>query len=124
MDPALLENYEFQLEQIREQLEVDPENEALQKLAADLEELIALTRGLPPTEDAQDQPEQDTHKIEAPKSPQKKTPKKSHADDLVTEYQLGAEVMARFTQDGRWYQARIDARDAQGRYQVTYTGYG
>lgn len=133
MDPALLENYEFQLEQIQEQLEVDPENEALLKLAADLKELIELTRG--PTEESKAEPE--------PAAAAEKTPlavdfdhQVSAADSVEFSEQklfsvsnqealtVGLDVMAKWSQDGRWYPARIDARDAQGRYQVTYTAYG
>lgn len=54
MDISELSNYQFQLEQVQTSLETNPNNAELQKLKADLKDLMSLTRqmnGLPPEEE-------------------------------------------------------------------------
>jgi survival-of-motor-neuron-related-splicing factor 30 len=111
MDPndehaANLKNYEIQLQQVLVALASNPEDEELLKLKTDLEEVIALTKELMtplnPTL-GQGQPSQNSSQSS------------SHS------YKGGDKVLAPWSVDGLYYEARIDDVTSDGQCTVFFS---
>ncbi|KAI9001701.1 hypothetical protein BC832DRAFT_562442 [Gaertneriomyces semiglobifer] len=126
-----LASYQFQLSQVTEALEKDPENGDLTKLKDDLTELINLYSNL-----VQQQRQASTSGTEAKK-------RKAGADESgdgdgggtaskpfapLKRWEVGQTVMAKYSADGKFYEAIIetapDVDSSDGLYSVTFLGYG
>eukprot|EP00047_Mylnosiga_fluctuans_P001517 m.220709 g.220709 ORF g.220709 m.220709 type:complete len:245 (-) comp10438_c0_seq1:93-827(-) len=85
MEVSELFTYREQLAQVQAALSADPDNEQLQKLAADLKEMIALSSKL----------------VQAPHAEQE-------AAGTFGTWNVGDECEAVWSEDGKYYRARID----------------
>ncbi|CAH2005999.1 unnamed protein product [Acanthoscelides obtectus] len=101
-----LQNYQLQLQQVEAALLTDPDNQELQKLKVDLEEVIELTLDLKnKAEEAANQPEYTE-------------PNKSKKM-----WRVGDTCMAKWSDNGQYYEARIDAINPDGQVNVTFEAY-
>jgi hypothetical protein len=106
-----VEDYEFQLEQVKSVLETDAENEQVKKLHQDLVQLLELLREKP-------EPVAQSQTTAADKDvKEKKTHKVDNSSFLV-----GEMVLAKFS-DGNFYEAMIVEDGLNGEYECVFTGY-
>jgi survival-of-motor-neuron-related-splicing factor 30 len=113
-----LENYRYQLAQLEDSLTKDPLNTELCRLRADLIELISLTESLL---DGQKTASKSKSATTAATSNSGKT---SIDGVPMPRFQPGDVVEAKWSGDGRFYDARIEAVDIDGNYTVSFTAYG
>jgi len=130
-----LEGYREQMQIIVEGLKQDPENEELQTLQLDVTEVINLTRELLKMKEMEEQNGQHHRNNEEKKGEQSNTiaaalpkpivlPPHIMSPSSPTFFAVGTVCEARFTEDGVWYKALIEACLEGGKYQVTYVEYG
>ncbi|KAJ3281135.1 hypothetical protein HK104_000184, partial [Borealophlyctis nickersoniae] len=129
MSAEELASYQFQLEQVNEALEKDPGNSELEKLKTDLSELISLYANL--VQPAPPKPS--TKSLASSSAPRSKTPQTASptangagASAVTKQYAEGQRVLAKWSGDGKFYDAVIEAapKDGLGVYTVTFKGYG
>jgi len=89
-----LQTYQYQLDQVNNALEDDPENEKLQNLAHKLKDLISLVSMSTPTE-ASVEPQPGATNVSAAKH--------------LSKFKVGDLVEARFQKDGQWYEATVQS---------------
>ncbi|KNE64560.1 hypothetical protein AMAG_09919 [Allomyces macrogynus ATCC 38327] len=143
-----LDNYYFQLEQVKLALDADPHNADLRQLLVDLEEVIALTQSLTGAsvpapanapverEAATPVPDDDEHDAASiwPPAPSAAAPSPFPApalsSDLVPKYRVGDQVAAKWAVNGKIYEATISAVSTQSAktsddivYSVVFAGY-
>lgn len=123
-----LQNYQLQLQQVEAALLTDPDNQELQKLKIDLNEVIDLTLDLKnKAEEAANQPEYTA-------------PVGVAEDDEITKsllaveefvarnrskklWRIGDICMAKWSDNGQYYEARIDAINPDGQVNVTFEAF-
>ncbi|XP_060522049.1 survival of motor neuron-related-splicing factor 30 [Cylas formicarius] len=123
-----LQNYQLQLQQVEAALLTDPHNEELKKLKVDLEEVIELTLDL-------------KHKAEeAANLPEYTDPVGVVEDDEITKSLLAVEqfvarnktkrmwrvgdiCMAKWSENGQYYEAKIDVINPDGQVNITFENY-
>lgn len=125
-----LQNYKLQLQQVEAALLSDPDNKELQKLKIDLEEVIELTQDL-------------KNKAETSKSDDLIVGQSSDnyfEDDDVTAsllaverlystskvkkfWKVGDTCLAKWSDNGQYYEAKIDSILANGQVNVTFEAY-
>ncbi|WFD34866.1 hypothetical protein MCUN1_001710 [Malassezia cuniculi] len=111
MDASELRTYEFQLSQVDEALRADPENSELKSLRGELANLIELTRQLL----SESQAAKDAKSEHTEHKPAAKAVVDDSLDDeddgtvdhAARRYTAGQEVTARYTEDGKFYPARV-----------------
>ncbi|XP_066140523.1 survival of motor neuron-related-splicing factor 30 [Euwallacea fornicatus] len=123
-----LQNYQLQLQQVEAALLTDPHNEELKKLKIDLEEVIDLTLDLKNKAE------------EAANLPEYTEPVGIVEDDEITRsllaveefvarnrakkmWRLGDVCMAKWSENGQYYEAKIDAIQSDGQVNVTFEAY-
>ncbi|XP_026473585.1 survival of motor neuron-related-splicing factor 30 isoform X2 [Ctenocephalides felis] len=123
-----LQNYKLQLQQVEAALLTDPDNEELLKLKTDLEEVIDLTRDLIKSQ------------LEvSSKAAKATTAHLSFDDDDVTasllaaegyilpketrQWNVGERCMAKWSEDGQYYSASIEAITENGEVHVIFDAY-
>lgn len=117
-----LTEFETSLEELNSALSLDPKNEELLKLKADLVDVIAETR-------------KSLQKFEKPTSPvapssegnsESNDHDQSSEDHTTAEGHptIGNKVYAQYSGDGLWYEAVVDSVTPSGSFVVTYAGYG
>lgn len=123
-----LQNYQLQLQQVEAALLTDPNSEELKKLKIDLEEVIGLTLDLKNKAE------------EAANLPEYTEPVGHVEDDEVTKsllaveqfvarnktkkmWRLGDICMAKWSENGQYYEAKIDAILPDGQVNVTFEAY-
>ncbi|KAH0557251.1 survival of motor neuron-related-splicing factor 30 isoform X2 [Cotesia glomerata] len=107
-----LQNYKLQLQQVEAALTTDPTNEELMKLKIDLEEVIELTRDLIKS---QQQEKKQSNGMD-PKDP-------ILLAVLANKWKPGDECMAPWSEDGKYYEATIDAINDDGLVNITFKEY-
>ncbi|KAI7900545.1 uncharacterized protein BX663DRAFT_439089 [Cokeromyces recurvatus] len=111
MSTEELESYRFQLEQVELALQSDSTNEELQKLQADLKELIAMF------EQVQSSPVKKSNNADA-------SPTTTTMALKNNTFSVNQEVMARWSGDGQFYKAVITAiGGADQVFSVKFKGY-
>lgn len=122
-----LENYRYQLSQIEDKLAADTGNEELMRLRNDLKELIELTATMAGVEpfphksfDAKDAKSQTEVEI-----PQNSSTEKEPIFS-TEEYAMGDLVEAKWSGNGKYYDARIESKHPTNPslYSVTFIKYG
>ncbi|XP_056635622.1 survival of motor neuron-related-splicing factor 30 [Diorhabda carinulata] len=123
-----LQNYQLQLQQVEAALLSDPDNQELQKLKIDLKEVIELTLDLKnKAEEAANQPEYTdpvgvTEEDEITKS-------LLAVEEFVARnrtkkmWRVGDICMAKWNENGQYYEARIDVINPDGQVNVTFEAY-
>ncbi|XP_012265512.2 survival of motor neuron-related-splicing factor 30 [Athalia rosae] len=107
-----LQNYKLQLQQVEAALTTDPNNEELLKLKIDLEEVIELT-----------------HDLVRSQQQEKRQANGMDAKDpillavLANKWKVGDQCMAPWSEDGKYYEATIDAIGEDGAVNVTFNEY-
>ena len=133
--------YKEQLKQLEELSSGNEQNEDILKAKNDLIELIALTNGLyqtaiekqkqlqkaiAPTNVSSIQVSVSTSSTATiqPKSNVLRT--NAGGVKIVPQFQVGAKVMAKFANDGMWYEAKVEKVPvyAGDKYTITFIGYG
>ena len=104
-----VEDYEFQLEQVKQVLNTDPENEEVKKLHQDLLQLLELLRNENPV----------SAKPAVTESPKQKKPTQSLQG---RRFLVGEMVLAKFS-DGNFYEAMVVTEEIDGEYECVFTGY-
>nr|XP_034182433.1 survival of motor neuron-related-splicing factor 30 isoform X3 [Osmia lignaria] len=107
-----LQNYKLQLQQVEAALTTDPSNEELLKLKIDLEEVIELTHDLIKS---QQQEKRQANGMDA-KDP-------ILLAVLANKWKVGDQCMAPWSEDGKYYEATIDAISEEGVVNVTFNEY-
>lgn len=123
-----LQNYRLQLQQVEAALLSDPDNKELQKLKVDLEEVIDLTLDLKnKAEEAANQPEYtepvgvaDDDEITKSLLAVEKFVAKNKSKKR---WRVGDICMAKWNDNGQYYEARIDVINADGQVNVTFETY-
>ncbi|CAH2005998.1 unnamed protein product [Acanthoscelides obtectus] len=103
-----LQNYQLQLQQVEAALLTDPDNQELQKLKVDLEEVIELTL------DLKNKAEEESL-LAVEEFVAKNKSKKM--------WRVGDTCMAKWSDNGQYYEARIDAINPDGQVNVTFEAY-
>ncbi|KAL0106584.1 hypothetical protein PUN28_016346 [Cardiocondyla obscurior] len=107
-----LQNYKLQLQQVEAALTTDPNNEELIKLKFDLKEVIKLT-----------------HDLIKSQQQEKRQADGMDAKDpillavLANKWKVGDQCMAPWSEDGKYYEATIDAINEDGLVNVTFNEY-
>jgi len=99
---ANLRNYELQLSQVESALTSDPDNAELLELKIELEQAIELTKGL---------------MGDAASGPQA-------VEETTYQFRAGDPCMAPWSEDGFWYEAKVEDITSDGQCTVTFTGLG
>ncbi|XP_011171738.1 survival of motor neuron-related-splicing factor 30 isoform X1 [Solenopsis invicta] len=107
-----LQNYKLQLQQVEAALTTDPNNEELIKLKFDLKEVIKLTHDLIKS---QQQEKRQANGMDA-KDP-------ILLAVLANKWKVGDQCMAPWSEDGKYYEATIDAISEDGIVNVTFNEY-
>ncbi|XP_034948020.1 survival of motor neuron-related-splicing factor 30 [Chelonus insularis] len=107
-----LQNYKLQLQQVEAALTTDPSNEELLKLKIDLEEVIELTHDLIKS---QQQEKRQANGMD-PKDP-------ILLAVLANKWKVGDQCMAPWSEDGKYYEATIDAINEDGVVNVTFNEF-
>lgn len=105
---ANLRNYEIQLQQVVAALESDANNEELLKLKNDLEEVVALTKEL-------------MGPIPSQSSSSSGSANVSSSQSSSYSFRAGDKVLAPWSVDGLYYEARIDDVTSDGQCTVTFS---
>ncbi|VEN39035.1 unnamed protein product [Callosobruchus maculatus] len=123
-----LQNYQLQLQQVEAALLTDPDNQELQKLKVDLEEVIELSLDLKnKAEEAANQPEY-TEPVGVPEDDEI-TKSLLAVEEFVAKnrakkmWRIGDTCMAKWSDNGQYYEARIDAINPDGQVNVTFEAY-
>nr|CAI5844514.1 unnamed protein product [Callosobruchus analis] len=123
-----LQNYQLQLQQVEAALLTDPDNQELQKLKIDLEEVIELSLDLKnKAEEAANQPEY-TDPVGVPEDDEI-TKSLLAVEEFVAKnrakkmWRVGDACMAKWSDNGQYYEARIDAINPDGQVNVTFEAY-
>ncbi|CDU22130.1 related to splicing factor SPF30 [Sporisorium scitamineum] len=126
MDSSELELYALQLNQVSSALEQDPSNQDLVQLKFELENLIRLTRSLvePSTASKAAKDEPSSSQPRSSRSRGEGGEGKDAGDAERMPFGVGKQVVARYSADGKFYPAVVEAVQGGGRYRVRYTGYG
>ncbi|KAL7305898.1 hypothetical protein TKK_0001903 [Trichogramma kaykai] len=106
-----LQTHKLQLQQVEAALTTDPGNEELIKLKIDLEEIIELHQDLLKSqqqEKKQTETDEDEKKLLA---------------ELAAKWKVGDQCMALWSEDGKYYEATIDAISDDGSVNVTFNEY-
>ncbi|CAB0033577.1 unnamed protein product [Trichogramma brassicae] len=106
-----LQTHKLQLQQVEAALTTDPGNEELIKLKIDLEEIIELHQDLLKSqqqEKKQTETDEDEKKLLA---------------ELAAKWKVGDQCMALWSEDGKYYEATIDAISEDGSVNVTFNEY-
>lgn len=115
MDKNELETYQVQLSQVELALAADPDNKELASLASELRELINLT---------QLAVAQASAKAESSRKPV--TNGANAVASVGKSYGAGDECLAKYSNDGNWYPARITSvggAESNRVYSVVFRGY-
>nr|XP_012222386.1 PREDICTED: survival of motor neuron-related-splicing factor 30 isoform X1 [Linepithema humile] len=107
-----LQNYKLQLQQVEAALTTDPNNEELIKLKFDLKEVIKLTHDLIKS---QQQEKRQANGMDA-KDP-------ILLAVLANKWKVGDQCMAPWSEDGKYYEATIDAISEDGVVNITFNEY-
>ncbi|XP_015122517.1 survival of motor neuron-related-splicing factor 30 isoform X2 [Diachasma alloeum] len=107
-----LQNYKLQLQQVEAALTTDPTNEELLKLKIDLEEVIELTQDLIKS---QQQEKRQSNGMDA-KDP-------ILLAVLANKWKVGDSCMAPWSEDGKYYEATIDAINEDGLVNITFNEF-
>ncbi|XP_074037927.1 splicing factor 30 [Leptinotarsa decemlineata] len=123
-----LQNYQLQLQQVEAALLTDPNNQELQKLKIDLNEVIELTLDLKnKAEEAANQPEY-TEPVGVAEDDEI-TKSLLAVEEFVARnrakkmWRLGDTCMAKWNDNGQYYEARIDAINPDGQVNVTFEAF-
>lgn len=123
-----LQNYQLQLQQVEAALLTDPDNQELQKLKIDLNEVIDLTLDLKnKAEEAANQPEY-TEPVGVAEEDEI-TKSLLAVEQFVAKnktkkiWRIGDTCMAKWNDNGQYYEARIDAINPDGQVNVTFEAY-
>lgn len=123
-----LQNYQLQLQQVEAALLTDPDNQELQKLKIDLNEVIDLTLDLKnKAEEAANQPEY-TEPVGVAEEDEI-TKSLLAVEQFVAKnktkkiWRIGDICMAKWNDNGQYYEARIDAINPDGQVNVTFEAY-
>lgn len=123
-----LQNYKLQLQQVEAALLSDPDNKELQKLKVDLEEVIDLTLDLKvKAEEAANQPEY--REITNYTEEDEVTRSLLAVEQFVAKnknkkmWRIGDTCMAKWNDNGQYYEARIDTINPDGQVNVTFEAY-
>lgn len=123
-----LQNYRLQLQQVEAALLSDPENKELQKLKVDLEEVIELSLDLKnKAEEAANQPEY-TEPVGVVEEDEI-TKSLLAVEQFVARnkakkiWRIGDICLAKWNDNGQYYEARIDAIHPDGQVNVTFEAY-
>ncbi|RZC34995.1 SMN domain containing protein [Asbolus verrucosus] len=123
-----LQNYRLQLQQVEAALLSDPDNKELQKLKVDLEEVIDLSLDLKnKAEEAANQPEY-TEPVGVAEEDEI-TKSLLAVEQFVAKnktkkiWRLGDICLAKWSDNGQYYEARIDAIHPDGQVNVTFEAY-
>ncbi|KAI6132772.1 hypothetical protein EDD16DRAFT_1699256 [Pisolithus croceorrhizus] len=114
MDKADLETYQVQLSQVELALRTDPDNEQLSSLQSELKELISLAQAAI----AQSEAAASSSRNGATRKPASSTP--------MFTWKAGDECLARYSEDGSWYPARIISVGGSTEnpvYSIVFRGY-
>lgn len=111
-DATDLENYTYQLSQVKDALKKDPANKELVTLESELSNLIDLTRqliGAPAPSTSTSTSTQSKGKAPAPRESRPPPTAKTalFEDGSEAKLKAGAECMARWSKDGKFYPAKI-----------------
>lgn len=124
-----LQNYQLQLQQVEAALLTDPENEELKKLKIDLEEVIDLTLDLKSkAEEAANLPEY-TEPVGVVDDEDEITKSLLAVEQFVAKnktkkiWRVGDVCMAKWNENGQYYEAKIDAINADSHVNVTFEAY-
>ncbi|KAJ8932404.1 hypothetical protein NQ314_014661 [Rhamnusium bicolor] len=123
-----LQNYQLQLQQVEAALLTDPDNQELQKLKIDLNEVIDLTLDLKnKAEEAANQPEYtepvgvaEDDEITKSLLAVEQFVAKNKAKKI---WRVGDTCMAKWNDNGQFYEARIDVINPDGQVNVTFEAY-
>ena len=110
MADSELELYNLQLDQVSSALSKDPNNQDLLDLRSELENLIRLTHSLAAQSSSTSSPAASSSK--------------ASTKPRDAEFKVGQEVLAKYSADGKFYPARVEAVEASTRLRVRYHGYG
>ncbi|CAH1376134.1 hypothetical protein MTP99_017512 [Tenebrio molitor] len=123
-----LQNYRLQLQQVEAALLSDPDNKELQKLKVDLDEVIELSLDLKnKAEEAANQPEY-TEPVGVAEEDEI-TKSLLAVEQFVARnktkkiWRLGDICLAKWSDNGQYYEARIDAIHPDGQVNVTFEAY-
>ncbi|XP_045476938.1 survival of motor neuron-related-splicing factor 30 [Harmonia axyridis] len=123
-----LQNYKLQLQQVEAALLTDPDNKELQKLKVDLEEVIELTLDLKnKAEEAANQPEY-TQPVGVAEDDEI-TKSLMAVEEFVARnkakkiWRIGDICMAKWSDNGQYYEGRIDAINPDGQVNVTFEAF-
>ncbi|KAJ8968499.1 hypothetical protein NQ317_014671 [Molorchus minor] len=123
-----LQNYQLQLQQVEAALLTDPDNQELLKLKIDLNEVIDLTLDLKnKAEEAANQPEY-TEPVGVAEDDEI-TKSLLAVEEFVAKnktkkiWRVGDICMAKWNDNGQYYEARIDVINADGQVNVTFETY-
>ncbi|XP_076275906.1 survival of motor neuron-related-splicing factor 30-like [Rhynchophorus ferrugineus] len=124
-----LQNYQLQLQQVEAALLSDPNNEELKKLKVDLEEVIELTLDLKnKAEEAANLPEY-TEPVAIVEEEDEITRSLLAVEEFVAQnknkkiWRVGDVCMAKWSEDGQYYEAKIDVINPNGQVNVTFETY-
>ncbi|KAJ3342732.1 hypothetical protein HDU93_001304 [Gonapodya sp. JEL0774] len=120
-----VEEYQYQLDTVTEALEKDPNNAELLKLKTDLQDLIAL---LGPKSRAGGAATTTSGTKRGLEDDEEDADSEEGGELETTRYRVGQTVSAKYSLDGKWYDAVVEdvSMDSSGRgvYKVKYSGYG
>ncbi|XP_050310991.1 survival of motor neuron-related-splicing factor 30 [Anthonomus grandis grandis] len=124
-----LQNYQLQLQQVEAALLTDPNNEELKKLKIDLEEVIDLTLDLKnKAEEAANLPDY-TEEVRVIDEEDEITRSLLAVEEFVAKnkakkiWRVGDVCMAKWSENGQYYEAKIDAIAADGTVNVTFEAF-
>jgi survival of motor neuron-related-splicing factor 30 len=115
MNKADLETYQVQLSQVELAIQADPDNAELLSLRTELQELIELTKAA-------------LAQAEASTSSSKAEPSKKQSQPTAPSHvwAAGDECLAKYSEDGQWYPARITSVGGSTEnpvYSIVFRGY-
>jgi survival-of-motor-neuron-related-splicing factor 30 len=117
-----LKEYRQQLQEVEELLEAEPGNEEYEQIKNDLVDVITLTDDLLKIKEAEEgSASPEATKTTAP-LPYTSAPLTALAASSM--FTVGTACEAKFSEDGVWYKATINAVLEGGKYHVTYSEYG
>ncbi|ORX79216.1 hypothetical protein BCR32DRAFT_328220 [Anaeromyces robustus] len=126
-----LETYQFQLDQVNEAIEKDPENSELLKLRDDLLQLVNLLKQANSEVSSSENSKQSNESSKNSKnSTQVNSPternNKSNNNNVLSKkkYEKGDVIMAKWSVDKQFYEATIINVISPTSYQIVFNGYG
>lgn len=123
-----LQNYKLQLQQVEAALLSDPDNKELHKLKVDLEEIIELTQDLKTKAEAKvDEyvgPSTETFYDDDDVTASLLAAEKLHSKQKLKKYwKVGDTCLAKWSDNGQYYEAKIDSISINGQVNVTFEAY-